>query len=337
MSLDPEWQFLRACALGFRLPEITELNWEKLWLRAQFHRLLPSLARNCLKQASQLPPRLLELMGQVQRLHGSRCALQLSDIKELHQALQARGVAGLFYKGVVLSAAVYAGPMDRHSGDIDLLVMPEQIHAALAVLAELGYQHRLPPLEEARVLRAHLRTGHELPLIRHDRDYTLDVHWHLQPHYLPGAKAQLVWQRSRRWNLGGAQIPVLSDEDQALVLSQHACKSGWEQMRSAVDLLRCLERLHDLEGVREEARAQGCGRMFEVGLLMVASLQANLTSDWMACRRRSKGWRNCRFVLSHLDSWWARVRYLLGRVFTPTESDHAQASPRLSRLWTLLS
>lgn len=116
------------------------IDWTRLGETLRRRRLLPTLG-----------PRIIELAGGragedfcvtteeailTGRRHGG--FLQLVTLRALTMLADA-GIRAAPLKGPLLGEAIYGDPGRRPSSDIDLLVSPEQLHAAVEVVRELGY------------------------------------------------------------------------------------------------------------------------------------------------------------------------------------------------------
>src|SRR4051794_21744115 len=91
---------------------------------------------------------------------------------EVIAALAERGVDSMLVKGPATARALYAGGAARSYGDCDVLVSEEDVPAAGAVLADLGFAHLFD--EDAGIARELLH-GHTW--VRPRDRATVDLHW----------------------------------------------------------------------------------------------------------------------------------------------------------------
>ncbi len=91
--------------------------------------------------------------------------------EEALAALQQAGIAAVPLKGPLLAARIYPRPLVRRSTDVDVLVAPAQLDAALAVLAQLDYR-----LADSAETAHHLRHHHHVILHR-SASPPLELHW----------------------------------------------------------------------------------------------------------------------------------------------------------------
>ncbi len=86
--------------------------------------------------------------------------------------LEREGINTLLLKGVPLAVSYYGKAALRPMSDLDVLVRPEQAHAAIAVLTGAGWQ----PRSWSRVEQIQFR--HSMPFAN-PHGYEIDLHWHV--------------------------------------------------------------------------------------------------------------------------------------------------------------
>lgn len=185
-----------------------------------------------------LGPRILEWMGDspnedfavvvAQGIESARrqsSFLQLVALRILSMLADA-GIASAALKGPILGEAIYGDPGRRLSGDIDLLVSPERLHAAVDVVRGLGYAPPTDHVQECGLPLLHFVLDHEngkLPPV--------ELHWRI--HWYEGAFAS-----ERLLPPSGASPsewrPAPADELAALLLFY--ARDGFVDLRLAADL-----------------------------------------------------------------------------------------------------
>lgn len=109
--------------------------WEKVCARARDHRCLPYLYR-VFDQAGVAAP---VPFGSGLRQRWVLRALSIQrECRHLHDILSEAGIAHVFLKGVPLAVSAYPEPWLRPLRDIDLLVAPEDLARAQALLVDRG-------------------------------------------------------------------------------------------------------------------------------------------------------------------------------------------------------
>ena len=134
-------------------------------------RRIPRRAGLCAAGGPGAHPALDSIVHQAQARH----LRAMEDLALVVEALEAAGVGFLVVKGPALVATCYAGPHLRSYVDLDLLVRPRYLRAAVVALAEVGFSvldANWPVLtaNEVQELRLEGPTGG-----------ALDLHWSLSP------------------------------------------------------------------------------------------------------------------------------------------------------------
>lgn len=157
---------------------------------------------------------------------------------EVAAALDEAGIPALALKGAAFARVLYDDGALRDYGDSDLLVPPDRVTDAVAVLERLGFG--------TLVEQADVPSGVSLAHGSHwrrNRDY-LDLHW-----TLPGAEgaAAETWDAlsaaAEPMRIGGTEVDVPTGEGLALLVALHAASHGSRVAKPVADLERALDRL----------------------------------------------------------------------------------------------
>ena len=108
---------------------------QRLIERAEYHGVVAMLVR----RSDGWP---LDVRGKLRSLAIGRASWELRHrpiLEGLLGALVAEDVASVLLKGTALAYSAYREPSDRSRGDTDLLVRPEDVEAARAILRDLGF------------------------------------------------------------------------------------------------------------------------------------------------------------------------------------------------------
>ena len=207
----------------------------RLMVEIDWQRLVETLRRR--KLLTILGPRVLELAGGSaggglaeaveQALEAGRrrgAMLQLISLRAIALLADA-GIRCAPLKGPLLGEAIYGDPGRRLSGDIDLLVAPEQLQAAVEVVRKLGYGAPTDHIQECGLPLLHFVLTHERgelpPVELHWR-----VHWYERAfageRLLPPSQVAVDWR------------PAPADELAALLLFY--ARDGFVGLRLASDL-----------------------------------------------------------------------------------------------------
>jgi len=204
----------------------------------------------------------------------TRSALALTaELLPLVRRLEERGVPVAAYKGPALALQAFGDPALRMFADLDLLVPPASLDAAVAALQELGFAQQPFASEEQR--RAVLRDGHHVQLTR--GLVMVELHWRFGKRMYGFAEVlDGVWARRRRLPLRADTVPVLAPEDHMLGLAIHASRGVWSVLEWTL-AIAVLARSIPADGWPEvalRAEAWGCARALQVSLLLSEALFA---------------------------------------------------------------
>lgn len=156
-------------------------------------------------------------------------------LDRLAQRFNAAGVDLMVLKGAALLLTTYDQPHRRSSCDLDLLVRPDQIDRAIALLSEHGCgrsQHLVRDDFFPRFYyEAEFEAGEVFPL-------TIDLH--IRPfrplRYTRLVPDDLLWRHARPLRLGGGTVYLPGQEDMLLHLAVHYAIHGGGENKWARDI-----------------------------------------------------------------------------------------------------
>lgn len=188
--------------------------WPRVRARVQEHRCLPYLVWAMDHRAGTAPPE-PALAGERRRWQMRALAIR-GECLRLHRLLSDAGIAHLFLKGVPLAVGAYPEAWLRPLRDIDLLVAPEDLQKAQALLLDHGgpitrYAHKSGTPVDAGV-------KHLVPVWSPGRIIPVELHGHaadagsgLGPEALARLDAAL-WQGAVALRMDDASLPVPGPE-----------------------------------------------------------------------------------------------------------------------------
>jgi hypothetical protein len=180
--------------------------------------------------------------------------------------LRAAGIEPLLLKGPSLERWLYRTDERRVSGDIDLLVAPDQLPHAERALKTRGFANRYdgvsPPWAEEHA-DAWRSVSSAFPVDLHRRLWGFD------------APPEMVW--ARLWGdratmqIGGIRVDVLGEPARALAVALHAAHHGESKGKPIADLARAVARLSEATwgSAAEVARELGAETACVAGLSLV--------------------------------------------------------------------
>jgi hypothetical protein len=214
----------------------------------------------------------------LERLRGNtaRNLRILAEFGTLAGALQREGVSFMPLKGVYLCSNIYDSPGERLIWDIDLIVAPDEMRRALAVVASTGYRP-----SRKYDLDLEIKIHQHVPAYIKAGAAPLEVHWTLlEPRFENGLRWPDLWDRSVPARMGEVTARVLSPVDLVIYLCAHAAYHHVyaASLRSLYDIKLVIERFSaELDWALLGNRAQDCG------LLNSVYLSLRLTKDLLGC------------------------------------------------------
>jgi hypothetical protein len=213
-------------------------NWVRFLEMADEHSLMP-IAADCLTSCGvTMPVETLSALKAAWGDNAKRAMVLAGELERLLARFGAAGIRAITLKGPALGRALYRDPAHRFSGDLDLLVRPEDLVRAEALLESEGYRE---PGDERlrRARRAFRRSTYEALFLNPVSGIAVDLHWDLLP---PGFPVRFrmpeVWARSEGSRLAAA--------DELAFLCAHADKHESPSLGRAVDIRLLLKSRPDL-------------------------------------------------------------------------------------------
>jgi Uncharacterised nucleotidyltransferase len=199
-----------------------------------------------------------ELASRMQRT--ARWNLTLAaETNRLQRMLAAANIPVLVLKGVALAQLAYGSLRLKHSRDIDLLVPPECVEAALRLVERDAYALVLPAQELNEPQRAALvRYGREVELVHRGSKVRIELQWRLvdNPMLLQGIN---VHSPTQSVCIGdGASVRTLAEEDLFAALCVHGAVHAWARLKWLADL-NALIAANDADLMRLYRHAQDRG------------------------------------------------------------------------------
>jgi hypothetical protein len=206
---------------------VGEVDWSRLAETLRLRRLLPALGPRILElaegRASDGFAAAVEQALELSRRQGT--LLELITLRVMAMLADA-GIRSTPLKGPLLGEAIYGDPGRRLSSDIDLLVSPEQLQAAVEVVRGLGYDAPTDYVERCGLPRLHFALVHErgeLPPV--------ELHWRVHWYERSFACERLL---PPTCDQQGGWRPAPTDELAALLLFY--ARDGFVDLRLASDL-----------------------------------------------------------------------------------------------------
>lgn len=205
------------------------------------HRLECFLQRDPL--AAQLMPELAEIIRFNARQETLAALALLGPIREITTLFEEAGLPMLIIKGLPLALQTTGLLNVRGGGDVDMVVDPSQLVAAVELLEAAGFQ-RTPGHFPRRLESLWGRYGrwayHELPLSRRGPVgiERLDLHWALSNVRGPLPRFADAWEQRETLHTQGVRIPTLCRVHAFEHACFHAAVDCWNSLRHLMDINR---------------------------------------------------------------------------------------------------
>ncbi len=260
-------------------PEMTEriraavgkdVDWIQLTRLAMRHGTMPLLYWNLERLCPDGVPKgilnSLRVRFEAEARESQHRALELVRVLGL---LDANGIPAVPFKGPSLAQRLYGDLSLRTSNDLDVVVAARHVERAQRIICDLGYNFVWKLHESA--LEDYVQDNHELQFFRDD--IRLDLHWRFtgrSTHVKEDPDRFL--RRVEMISLAGQRVPCLSLETNLLVLSLHAAKHKWLQLKLIADIAAILD--HD-----EVDWEYVLGEASDLGLKRVLAVSVSLAQD----------------------------------------------------------
>jgi len=276
-----EMQLLLCCARTRTNPEMSqrmreaarkEIDWFQFIRLALRHDTLSLIYGNLRRICPDIVPsgvlEPLRARHEAEALHGRLLAKELVDILGF---LDSHGIRAVPFKGPALAVRLYGDLSLRGFGDLDIMICEREVVRARRLLLDRGYA---PATVDTGELNQLLHERHELLLYRADGKVRLDLHWRFtnRAACLAGDPERFL-KNLETISVVGEEVRSLRLETYLLVLSMHAAKHRWVQLKFICDIAEILA-VPDLDWgwVLDEAGDLGLKRALGTGLLLAQGL-----------------------------------------------------------------
>jgi len=212
------------------------IDWRLFANTARRHRVVGLVHAAAQRAGLPLPPDIADsLAGEARAIarDGLAHAQECVRLQGLHDRA---GIPVRFLKGVALAQAAYGTVTMKHARDIDLLVPPRHVRAALELLRE-DYSLREPAREmTAAQIDALVVHGSQAELARDGGRMRLELHWRLSPNaWLPhGVDPFAAVAVTTLPGAGALSVPT--PEDEFIYLCVHGAGHAWARLKWLADL-----------------------------------------------------------------------------------------------------
>lgn len=246
------------------------LNWDMIWQLARTQGVVPLVYRSLISICPSAIPR--EHHEKIRRHIQANTLLNTLLAKELGSlldALGAKGIQAIPFKGVTLAQSAYGDLGLRECTDLDIIVEQSAVPSARQVLWAQGYQ--LVSKDEQQSAAEEVYNFFQ----RKNGIVAVDLQWVMaRPHFAFRLDRCVLWSRLRPVHLPTKTVMGLCPEDLLILVCVHGSKHGWEELKWACDVAELVRRRKALDWSRllYQANEWGCRRMVLLGLAVARNL-----------------------------------------------------------------
>ena len=213
------------------------LDWSLVLTMANWHRLHPALNKMFYEGKHEgIPLEVLQTLKEGLNNNALRNLKLMSLLFKILAEFKKSNIPVLLIKGLALAGPVYGDMALRRSGDLDLMVNPQDVRKAMNLICNLEYCSTQPLNEgDLSVLFAtdnemKLQVGGEL----------VELQWRLAPiHTLYPATWEELFKEAECFDLAGHQVPTLGAMEVLPYLCFHGTKHFWYRLFWLMDVAAC--------------------------------------------------------------------------------------------------
>jgi hypothetical protein len=280
-ALDTEWfLLLAACSVVARPKNLDSvrsrlagpINWASLLDLAEQHGVVPLLCQVLSSIENEVPAEPMLSLKQSYHTNLRKSLILAGELIRVLDRIDALGVEVMPYKGLTLAETMYGNMALRQTGDIDLLIRPQDFLQIKNAVRELGYMPHMPLFETEE--RAYLISGYECAFDCSAGRNLLELQWALQPRlYAVDTDMDALFRRAVPATVAGRKVKTLSHEDMLVVLAVHAAKHVWGRLIWLCDIAQIVN-LPSLnwDWIADQASELGIARILSITLQLTSTL-----------------------------------------------------------------
>ena len=218
----------------------------------------------------QVPHALLQSLRSARKTQTVSTLALTAELFRILELLQNAKLNPAVIKGPSLALRAYGDDATRYYGDIDLLLRHSQVARASQILTAAGFRARVPPA----AMQAGKTPGQYF-FRRPQSGAIIELHTERTLRYFPRPlPIEDFFRRQATLPLDGRLLPVLSADDEFVLISIHGAKHFWERLMWISDIAAMVHHHQELNWsrIRQSAAAVGADRMVRIALLLAERL-----------------------------------------------------------------
>ncbi|MBP2645632.1 MAG: hypothetical protein H6Q75_1072 [Firmicutes bacterium] len=324
------------------------IDWQYVLTLVRYHQS-GSLVYKTLSQVPELVPQeILKALHREYKENMARSLVMTGELVKICAVLERQGIAYAVLKGIPLGYMLYGDLGYRVSGDLDILVWPEELDKAVSLLEGMEFRREDPSFLTERGRKGWLAETNHFTL-HHKNGIAVELHWRLENNEL---SLPLAYVQGSLTNVmvAGHKISVMNKEELLLFLVLHGAKHGWARVKWLTDIAAMIQcGGFDWKRVNRLAQCLEVRCVLNQALLLAGELlKVPLGEEFMAVAAQDKKARqlalaampiiatpvfnkNCvpyklryfaykQYKFYLLRGWKRKISYI-GNQFRPTEND----------------
>lgn len=247
-----------------------DLNWDYIIKKGFHHRLIPLLYWNLKEFGEQIPKSIFKDLKDIYVENAKKNLAILGELFILLDIFKKHDVVVIPYKGPIIAIHAYNNVTLRQFDDIDIFINKKDYFKVKEILISNGYVPQF--ILEGYKERRFINSQRELKFYNHDKDLTVEIHWHFQ-----GVSFSLsdtdFFGCFKTIEINGIEILSLSNEDMLLVLCIHLSGHLWERLSWLCDISELISSQKiNWEYVFKKADELGVKRLLLINLNLLEDL-----------------------------------------------------------------
>lgn len=253
------------------------LDWQRVMKIAARHRVEGLVGDGLLEAALPLPPTIEKtLLAHIRKVAVDNLVMARESLR-LQRLADKAGLQMIILKGVTINMLAYGSLGLKRAWDIDLLVDPEQLDAAIHLLRSAGYSRSIPdPSFSEQKAMEWMKLNKESLWMHASGGSAVELHTALtdNPLMIPSVGLSSRLQDVRI--AAGMVLRTLGDAELVSYLCVHGATHGWSRLKWLADLaaLLAVRSPQEIEDLHRRAVELGAGRSSAQAFLLCAELLA---------------------------------------------------------------
>lgn len=249
------------------------IDWDLFLLLILRHRVTPLVLKTLSNpDNSAIPAKTINALSQENKKNAYRSAEMAMEMIRITKLLNENDIEPIILKGAPLAYRLYNDIGLRPFGDIDILVKPQEISKAEALLVSAGYNRQIPdyPLKPKQKERYFKKFQHFV-YYHSVLGVCVELHWRTY-HFQTESLSALSNPACESLELWGYKIKVLADAECFMYLVIHGCHHMWNELRMIYDIAMFMHLRMDWEKILLLANNRELRLMLHITLLMASRL-----------------------------------------------------------------